>query len=74
MKKQLGALALSIFFLLGSVSGAFAAQLGPALNYEALLSLAAGASSGDTLLVSGAIIASGAEPFASPETIVPHRV
>ena len=70
MKKQLGALALSVLFLLSSVSGAFAAQLGPASSYEELLSLAAGASNGDTLLVSGAITALGEEPFTSQERLL----
>ena len=62
--KRIGALALSIWMLLSPLCGAVAATLGPATTYEELLSLAASAASGDTLLVSGSLFAD--RPFSSP--------
>ena len=62
--KRIGALALSIWMLLSPLCGALAATLGPATTYEELLSLAASAAAGDTLLVSGVLSAD--QPFSPP--------
>lgn len=65
MTKRFRAFALLILLLLAPPPAARAAQLGPATSYQELLSLAAGAQDGDTLLISGAINASAAQPLTS---------
>lgn len=59
MIKRIGALSLSLLLFTLSFSSAAAATLGPATTYDELLALAASASSGDVLLVSGTLDASG---------------
>ncbi len=70
MTKRVGALALSVLLLLSPCCGALAAQLGPATSYEELLALAAGAQGGDTLLISGALLATPDQPLTSQERLV----
>jgi len=65
MKNRLRAFALCIVLALTFPGYTLAARLGPAATYEELLSLAASASQGDTLLVAGDITASPAAPLAA---------
>ncbi len=65
MKKRFGALALIMLLFFTPATQAFAAQLGPAASYEELLSLAASAGEGDTLLIRGELDASGGQPLSA---------
>lgn len=72
MIKRFGALALSFLFLnfiFFSASTASAATLGPATTYAELSALAASASDGDVLLVSGTLDASGQEALSFPASV-----
>lgn len=59
MMKRIGAFALALLLLTGSIQPAAAAMLGPATTYAELAALAAQAAEGDTLLVSGDLSAVG---------------
>lgn len=69
MKKRIGALALSICLMLTAFCPALAAQLGPASTYDDLLALAGSAAYGDTLLVSGTLIAVPTHPLTTNNLI-----
>lgn len=64
MKKPFGAFALILLLFFTPMMQAFAAQLGPAASYDELLSLAASASEGDTLLIRGELDA-GSQPLSA---------
>lgn len=69
MKRLFRALSLSLLLLMLCPPAAGASTLGPARTYEELLELAASASDGDVLLVSGALDAAGCEPLSVPASV-----
>ena len=68
-KKRYWAFVLSFFLLSSSVCSAFADTLGPVSSFEELSSLAASASEGDTILITGEILASD-EPALSTHSAI----
>lgn len=68
-KTRFSALALSFLLLILPVSSSFASTLGPASSYEELSTLAANAADGDTILVSGEILAAS-EPALSTHSSI----
>lgn len=72
MTKRIGALALSICLMLAVFCPALGAQLGPVSTYDDLLLLASSAANGDTLLISGTVIATPVVPLTTNVQIQIH--
>ncbi|MBP3657405.1 MAG: hypothetical protein J6K32_12020 [Clostridia bacterium] len=73
MNQKVGALFLALLMLCVQMSAAFAAVAGTASSYEELVSLAAGAQSGDVIYIAGDITA-GAEPLTIEDSVTIRSV